>query len=66
MYFPDHMIDLIHIWYEIDMFQSFIQQYPSPLPQGQGQVKVMDLDIFNVKVFNSSHFPNYAIDFVYI
>ena len=34
-----------------DIVSKFIQQYPSPLPQGQGQVKVMDLEIFNAKDF---------------
>ena len=31
----------------IDIVPSFIQQYPTPLPKGQGQVKIMDIEIFN-------------------
>ena len=41
---------MFHNWYD-DRFQSFIQQYPSPLPQGQDQVKVNELEIFNIKVY---------------
>ena len=39
----------------IDIVPSFIQQHPSPLSQGQGQVKVMDLEMLNVKVFLRAH-----------
>ena len=45
----------------------FIQQYPCQLPQSQGQVKVMDLEIFLMfKAFKSSYFLDYMMDFVHI
>ena len=36
LYFPDHLIDLVHIWYDDRYSSKFYQQYLSPLPQGQG------------------------------
>ena len=48
LYFPDHLIDLVHIWYD-DRYSSEILF--SNTPTYYLKVKVMDFDISNVKVF---------------
>ena len=53
LYFPDHSIDLVHIWYD-DRYSSkvlFGNPLPMLIPQRQGQVKVMDR-ILNIKDFH--------------
>ena len=48
LYFPDHLIDLVHIWYD-DRYSSEVLF--SNTQAHYLKVKVMDLEIFNVKVF---------------
>ena len=48
LYFPDHMIDLVHIWYD-DRYSSKV--LCSNTPAHYLKVKVMDFEIFNVKDF---------------
>ena len=43
---------LIYIWYDDRYYSKVLfSNTPSPLPQDQGQVKVMNLEIFNDKDF---------------
>ena len=58
LYFPDHLIDLVHIWYD-DRYRFKVLF--SPLPQGQGHGL---RNFFMFKIFKSSYFLNYMIDFV--
>ena len=48
LHFPDQLIDLVHIWYD-DRYSSKV--IFSNTPAHYLKVKVMDLAIFNVKVF---------------
>ena len=50
------------------MIIDIVPKLHSALPKfSTSKVKVMDLDIFNVKVFfKSSYFSNYTMDFVHI
>ena len=48
LYFPDHLIDLVHIWYD-DRYGSKVLF--SNTPAHHLKVKVKDLEIFNVKDF---------------
>ena len=47
LYFPDHLIKLVHIWYDVDIVSKFYSAIPNQLLQGQGH----DLELFNVNVF---------------
>ena len=46
LYFPDHLINLVHVWYD-DRYSSKVLFSNKPAHY----LKVMDLDIFNVKDF---------------
>ena len=48
LYFPDHLVDLVHIWYD-DRYSSKVLF--SNTPAHYLKVKVTDLEILNVKVF---------------
>ena len=48
LYFPDHLIDLVHIWCD-DRYSSKVLF--SSTPAHYLKVRAMDLEIFNVKVF---------------
>ena len=48
LYFPDHLIDLVHIWYD-DRYSSKVL-FSNTLAHYL-KVKVMDLEIFDVKDF---------------
>ena len=50
----------------IDIVPKFYSAIPQPITSRSDQVKLMDLEIFNVKIFKSSYFPNYTMDFVHI
>ena len=52
LYFPDHLINLVHIWYD-DRYNS--KALFSNIQAHYLKVKVMDLEIFNVKVFLRAH-----------
>ena len=60
--FPDHLIELVHIWYG-DRYSSKVLF--SNTPAHYHKVKVMDLEKF-LKLFKGSYFPNYMMDFVRI
>ena len=53
LYFPDHLIVLVHICYD-DRYSSKVLF--SNTQAHYLKVKVMDLEIFNVKVFLGAHF----------
>ena len=48
LYVPDHLIDLVHIWFD-DRYSSKVLF--SNTPAHYLKVKIMDLEIFNVKDF---------------
>ena len=63
LYFPDHLIDLVHNWYD-DRYSS--KGLFSNTPAHYLKVKIKDLEIFNVKDFlRAQIFPNYTMDFVH-
>ena len=58
--FPDHMVVVM----STDIGSRFISAIPTSLIIGL-KVKVMDLELFYVKVLNSSYFPDHMMDLVY-
>ena len=52
LYFPNYLIYLVHIWYD-DIVLKFYPAIPSPLSQGLGQVKVVDLEILMLRILRA-------------
>ena len=61
-YFPNHMMDFVHVWYD-DRYRSKFLFSNTPSHAHGLKVKVIK---FLFKCFKSSYFPNHMIDLVHI
>ena len=67
LYFPDHLTDLVHIWYD-DRCSSKVLFSNTPAHYLKVKVRSRSwtLKFLILKIFKSSYFPNYKMDFVHI
>ena len=63
LYFPDHLIDLVHIWYADRYSSKVLFSIPQSITS---KSRSMIYKFLMFKFFKSSYFPNYMLDFVHI
>ena len=62
LYFPDRLIDLVHIWYD-HIVPKFYSAIPQPITS---RSRSRTWKFLMLKFFKRSYFPNYMMDFVHI
>ena len=65
LYFPDHLIDLVHISCD-DRYSSKVLFSNTTAHHLKVKVRSRSWTFLMLKIFKSSYFPNYMMDFVHI